>query len=147
MVLAEKANMGIQARSGRAMWNLAMWIDEHWHLLARTTQRFALSHICQIMLLGRHNRSYGLWKLGDTLGDHIGTPSARRVLEQVAVEAEHPEARDSALHGLIHYAAGHPRARQAILARLRPVACQHHGEAKLAFEWAMSCIERGSSCG
>jgi hypothetical protein len=108
------------AKSGRMMWNLGMWLDSAWQHMDKEMQSFVLSQVAQIMLDAKHNRAYGLWKLGETLGQHIGTTEARLILLQVLTTAASVKAQYSALHGLVHYAADHPQARRAIIAKLNP---------------------------
>jgi hypothetical protein len=115
-------------RSGRAMWNLGMWLDLWRRDLDQPTQQIVLRRVESIMLVANHNRAEGLWKLGDTLGDHLATAACRTVLERVAAKAKSDVAKVSALHGLVHYARSHPRSRSRIERLIRAVKCEAASE-------------------
>ena len=117
-------------KSGRAIWNMGMWLDTHWHEFDQHTKRRLLKAVESIMLSANHNRASGLWKLGESLGYHVATKAAKQILIKVAEQAEHNEAIDSALHGLVDYARVHPRSRESIcLYLLKVVEQAKHKEA------------------
>ena len=82
-----------------------------------------LTHIESIMLRAKR-QSHGLWKLGDTLGDHIATPSTMATLQRVANAARRSPTRHSATHGLVLYAREHPESRRTIRRFLQSLARQ-----------------------
>jgi len=110
------------AKSGRAMWNMGMWLDLHYRDFDQLSRKRVLSLMECIMLSATHNRADGLWKLGDTLGVSIGSMAARRVLERVAAEATYEEAVFSAVHGLVHYAYSHPKQKESLVTYLDRLA-------------------------
>jgi len=101
-------------KSGRAMWNMGMWLDTHWYKFDQHTKRRLLKAVELIMLSADHDRAMGLWKLGESLGNHIATKASKRILLKVAEQANHKEAINSALHGLVDYIRVHPRSRESI---------------------------------
>jgi len=111
LALAESTDI---VSSGRAMWNLGMWLDDAWVYFDRPTRARMLKAVEGIMLQAKHDRASGLWKLGDFLGGHLATKAARRVLEAVASEATYDAAVHSALHGLAHYADERPKERGSV---------------------------------
>jgi len=136
------------ARSGRAMWNLGMWLDYVWADFDRPTRARLLKSIESIMLHANHNRAFGLWKLGDSLGAHLATNGARRVLEVVASSATHEKAVSSALHGLAHYADERPKEKRAVCEFLHRLARKESRRRfKNIINRAIRGIERGSPCG
>src|SRR5215471_3671937 len=71
------------SKSGRMMWNLGMWLDTAWRQMNEEFRSFVLNQVANMMLEAKHNRAYGLWKLGETLGQHVGTEEAKSVLLRV----------------------------------------------------------------
>ena len=116
-------------KSGRAMWNMGMWLDTHWHEFDQLTKRRLLKAVESIMLSADHDRAMGLWKLGESLGYHVATKAARRILIKVAEQAKHKEAISNAIHGLVDYARVNPRSRESIcLYLLKVVELDKHKE-------------------
>src|SRR5262249_18753398 len=113
-VVLAVANSSRLPQSGRMMWNLGMWCDVYFQELQEADQKAVLRAIEATMLSSRNASAYGMWKLGDCLGESIGTYRARRILERVAQNAAFEAGRLSAMHGLVHYAYNHPRSRKAI---------------------------------
>jgi hypothetical protein len=101
-------------RSGRMMWNVGMLVDSEWDRLDKRTRAFVSKRIVEVMIKATGRRGDGLWKLGDSLGDHIGEPWCLEALARVIKAGRTPEARIAALHGLVHYAYERKRSRRAI---------------------------------
>ncbi|MFH1024961.1 MAG: hypothetical protein V1809_16395 [Planctomycetota bacterium] len=134
--------------SGRAMWNLGMWLEDVWDDFKRPVRTRILKTVELIMLRANHNRALGLWKLGDFLGDHLATKEAKRILETVACEANCEEGVKSALHGLAHYAHDHPKGKPAVSAFLRGLARKAgRRQYRRIIRSAIRGIAQGSACG
>ena len=61
-----------------------------------------LSLLKKYLMSASSDRGSAAWMCGDLLGDHWGTRRAIDALCDVAANAEHAVARDSAVHGLAH---------------------------------------------
>ena len=134
-------------KSGRAMWNMGMWLDTHWHEFDQHTKRRLLKAVESTMLSANHNRASGLWKLGESLGYHIATKAAKRILIKVAEQAKHKEAIDSALDGLVDYARVHPRSRESICLYLSRLARRRNrSQYKKTIKSTINSIRRGCPC-
>jgi hypothetical protein len=133
-------------KSGRMMWNLGMWLDTAWQQMDADLQVFTLKRITQLMLKAKHNRAKGLWKLGETLGQHIGTADAKAVLLQVLNKTTGIESQHSALHGLVHFASDHPKARQALIRKLNELSIKQGAELGKDYQETIQAIEQRKWC-
>ncbi|MHC4112536.1 MAG: hypothetical protein ACYSUY_15805 [Planctomycetota bacterium] len=134
-------------KSGRAMWNMGMWLDTHWHEFDQHTKQRLLKAVESTMLSADHDRAMGLWKLGESLGFDIATKATRHILEKVAKYAIHKETINSALHGLAHYAHDHTRSRESICLYLSRLARRRNRlQYKKTIKSTINSIRRGCPC-